>query len=71
MIETSNYINDDERQAWLTSARAYGAVFPEFADLVALIEARLEATGPEIMEAETAAALERLEALRRELAESE
>ena len=45
MTETDDYMTDDERQAWLTSARAYGAVFPEFADLVALIEARLLAVG--------------------------
>ena len=46
MSETDDYMTDDERQAWLRSARAYGAAFPEFADLVALIEARLLAVGP-------------------------
>ena len=46
MIETDDYMSDEERQAWLTSARAYGAAFPEFADLVSLIEARLLAVRP-------------------------
>ena len=41
MIETRNYINDAELQAWLTSARAWVAAFPQFADLVVRIEARL------------------------------
>ena len=41
MNETNNYMTDAERQAWLTSARAWGAAFPQFADLVARIEARL------------------------------
>ena len=41
MTETPSYMADAERQAWLTSARAWGAAFPQFAELVALIEARL------------------------------
>ena len=46
MIEPSNYMTNDERQAWLTSARAWGEAFPQFAEVVARIEARLLEVGP-------------------------
>ena len=46
MIETNNYMTDAERQAWLTSARAWGQAFPEYAQIVARLEARLLAETP-------------------------
>ena len=41
MIQTYDCMTDDERHAWLTSARAWGEAFPQYADLAARIEARL------------------------------
>ena len=67
MIETSNCMTDAERQAWLTSARAWGQAFPQYADLVA----RLEAIGSEIMDAEPMEVLRRLDAMLERLTRDE